>query len=208
MCRCNAKGGGGGACKPSARVAIAVVSPTLACLCRPSVAAPAPAAAPTDPTRASAAAITQPDCYAKPQQERCRIYQQSDAASRADIEKLCSAIPSMVGCTLWQQCISGAANGSYCQPFSALGSICSANTAQAGCQRWAALCSTPGSVVQQCITGRLAGGGIGGCICAAAAWAIQQCPPRPHHAPPPSPTLLAAPLPRPHWLQRRPSATF
>jgi hypothetical protein len=59
----------------------------------------------------------------------------------------------MVGCSLWQQCSSGAASGTFCQPFSVLGSICAANSAVDGCGRWAALCTTPGSVVRQCLTG-------------------------------------------------------
>ncbi len=46
-----------------------------------------------------------------------------------------------------------AASGGFCQPFSALGSICLANPATDGCQRWASLCNTPGSTVLQCITG-------------------------------------------------------
>lgn len=68
------------------------------------------------------------------------------------MQQLCASLPSMVGCSLWQQCSSGAASGTFCQPFSVLGSICAANSAVDGCGRWAALCTTPGSVVRQCLT--------------------------------------------------------
>ena len=50
-----------------------------------------------------------------------------------------------------------AASGSYCQPFSVLGSICRDAASQAGCQRWSALCGTAGTVVQQCMTGAVRG---------------------------------------------------
>lgn len=122
--------------------------------------APAPAPgvaavpAPAPPERAGAAGIAGPTagptCYADPTQDSCRAFQHADVASEADVRQLCGSTPSMTGCSLWQQCSSGGATGSYCQPFSLLGSICLPNPAVSGCQGWAALCSTAGSVVQEC----------------------------------------------------------
>ncbi|KAL4421473.1 hypothetical protein ABPG75_010764 [Micractinium tetrahymenae] len=123
------------------------------------VPAPAPAAAQKVPDAGAAtpagtaeAAEAGPQCYADPAQEACRTFQHSDADSEADIRQLCGPNPFLVGCSLWDQCRSGAGTGSYCQPFSVLGTLCLPNPALAGCQRWAALCGTAGSVVQQCIT--------------------------------------------------------
>ena len=93
-----------------------------------------------------------PSCYQDPGQQRCRTFQHPAAEAVADIRQLCASMP-LVGCSLWAQCSSGAATGGYCQPFSVLGSICQPNSVMAGCQRWAALCTAQGSVVQQCITG-------------------------------------------------------
>lgn len=112
-----------------------------------------PAASWTDPARAAATALQRDDCYSKPQQDKCRTFLQEDSASEEDIERLCGSLPSMPACTLRQQCSSGAAGGAYCQPFSLLGSLCAPSPAMGGCQRWAALCATSGSVVQQCVTG-------------------------------------------------------
>ncbi|PSC68719.1 CTR type copper ion transporter isoform B [Micractinium conductrix] len=92
-----------------------------------------------------------PSCYQDPGQQRCRTFQHPAAEAVADIRQLCASMP-LVGCSLWAQCSSGAATGGYCQPFSVLGSICQPNSVMAGCQRWAALCTAQGSVVQQCIT--------------------------------------------------------
>ncbi|KAL4855658.1 DNA topoisomerase 6 subunit A [Chlorella vulgaris] len=113
--------------------------------------------APAPPPKVEAAgagggATEPPSCYSDPLQDRCRSFQQSNADSEADVQRLCASLPSMVGCSLWQQCSSGAASGTFCQPFSVLGSICAANPAVDGCNRWAALCTTPGSVVRQCLT--------------------------------------------------------
>lgn len=118
--------------------------------------APAPAAAKKGP----AVAAGGPDCYADPAADACRTFQQSEADSAADISQLCGANPFLVGCSLWGQCRSRAASGAYCQPFSVLGTLCLPNPTLAGCQHWAALCTTPGSAVQQCITGE-AGQGKG-----------------------------------------------
>lgn len=111
-----------------------------------------PGPAPPAALVAPAAGAVGPSCYADPAQDSCRDFQQSDADSATDIAQLCGANPFLVGCTLWDQCSSGAAAGSYCQAFSVLGTLCLPNPALAGCQRWAALCSTAGSTVQQCIT--------------------------------------------------------
>ncbi len=113
----------------------------------------APAPAPGPARKGPAAAAAELDCYSDPEAEACRTFQQSDSESASEVGQMCGSNPFLVGCSLWEQCRSGAATGSYCQPFSVLGTLCLPNPALAGCQRWAALCSTAGSVVQQCLTG-------------------------------------------------------
>lgn len=151
------------------------------------------------PTRAPAAgmAAAEGDCYTKPQQVQCAAFAHPEAQAEKDIEQLCGAMPGMPGCSLWRLCSSGDAAGGYCQPFSVLGTICVRSTVLAGCQSWAVLCGTPGSVVQQCVTAApihsslvtsqtldavvsgcsAAGEGVDGCSeCAAAAWDGTGCP--------------------------------
>lgn len=142
-------------------------------LCRREAPAPAPApaaasAAAEEPSesaasadRVPAAGVAASGCYTNPRQASCSTFQHPDAESEKDAQQLCAATPAMPGCTLWRQCGSGGASGAYCQPFSLLGSICSMAPALAGCERWAGLCATPGSAVQQCVTGER-GGRAGG----------------------------------------------
>jgi hypothetical protein len=41
-----------------------------------------------------------------------------------DLSQLCAAMPFMVGCTLWEQCINGTASGPYCALPSLVGATC------------------------------------------------------------------------------------
>lgn len=93
--------------------------------------------------------ITAP-CYANPSNPDCATFTRSDEDWQMDIEMLCEAMPFMVGCTLAEQCMSGAASGDYCEPSSLAGNLCVDMPKMKGCEAWNALCGANGTAVVQC----------------------------------------------------------
>ena len=91
-----------------------------------------------------------PPCVQDPTVPTCSAYTLPAAAATADLTSLCDDMPNMVGCSLWEECKSGAATGPYCAPFALLSTICLEMGGMRGCSNYNALCATADTVVEQC----------------------------------------------------------
>ena len=96
-------------------------------------------------------------CYDDPSQDACKTFVMPEDEVQKDLEALCSSMPYMVGCSLWNQCEGRAeatvrASGPYCEPFSLLATICEDMPSMTACESYLQLCKSGDSVVQQCTT--------------------------------------------------------
>jgi copper transporter 1 len=93
-------------------------------------------------------------CYTTPSDASCATFQRTDAEWSSDLEKLCQAMPFMVGCSMWKACTDGKANAqsSLCSLTSIAGNICGPDEMgkMKGCEAWNALCAA-GTKVEQCL---------------------------------------------------------
>lgn len=97
--------------------------------------------------------FTSPDaCVADPTQADCASYTLPQKQAIQDVGGLCAAMPYMVGCSLNNACENGTASGALCDPFVILATICYEMPGMRDCANYNSLCSTPGSVVEECTT--------------------------------------------------------
>ena len=68
----------------------------------------APAPAPWAAAAPLAGGGSAASCYADPSAAECASFVRPDSENTADIQALCSSMPSMAGCTLWRACTGGA----------------------------------------------------------------------------------------------------
>jgi hypothetical protein len=94
----------------------------------------------------------QESCIPDPTQAACADYTMPDSIVQEDLKNLCDSMPNMVGCSLWTACRNETATGSSCAPFTLLGTICEEMGSMRDCANYNSMCTTKGSVVQQCIT--------------------------------------------------------
>jgi copper transporter 1 len=95
-------------------------------------------------------AQTTSPCFENPTQQSCRSFTMPEQDILTQLTGLCTAMPYMVGCSLWNSCKSSTADGLYCQPMSLYGTICEEMSEMTDCTPYNQLCFTPGSVVEQC----------------------------------------------------------
>lgn len=102
------------------------------------------------PITAQATGATTSPCFENPTQQSCRSFTMPEEDILAQLTGLCTSMPDMIGCSLWNTCKNNAADGLYCQPMSLYGTICEEMGEMTDCTPYNQLCFTPGSVVEQC----------------------------------------------------------
>eukprot|EP00475_Leptophrys_vorax_P002871 TRINITY_DN1162_c0_g2_i1.p1 TRINITY_DN1162_c0_g2~~TRINITY_DN1162_c0_g2_i1.p1 ORF type:complete len:725 (+),score=128.48 TRINITY_DN1162_c0_g2_i1:60-2234(+) len=93
-------------------------------------------------------AICGKSCLADPTRETCKQYSYSNASQ--DIAVLCSQMPNMIGCGIFNRCASGVISGKFCSNFSVLGDICTDMSSMSRCKNYLSLCQSNGTQVEQC----------------------------------------------------------
>lgn len=91
-------------------------------------------------------------CYTTPSADSCFSFNRSDADWTDDLTQLCSAMPFMIGCSLWGQCQNGTASGTYCVLPSLVGDVCIDMPRMKGCEAYNALCGGNATAVEQCMS--------------------------------------------------------
>ncbi|KAF9082950.1 hypothetical protein BGX23_011915 [Mortierella sp. AD031] len=90
------------------------------------------------------------DCLVTPSDPSCVSFQLPAATVMADLEGLCTQMPYMPGCSLYDSCKAAAKTDQWCTPFSVLADICSVDMPKMkDCKNYVALC---GAAVNQTTT--------------------------------------------------------
>jgi copper transporter 1 len=94
-------------------------------------------------------ALAQNDCMKDPSKDECKTFTPPKDSLNADLDALCKANPSNIGCSLRTLC-KGSSSESFCTPLSILGTACKADGVSGGpCSNYESLCGSK-SVVEAC----------------------------------------------------------
>ncbi|KAG0053597.1 hypothetical protein BGZ83_000807 [Gryganskiella cystojenkinii] len=88
---------------------------------------------------ASAQAV---DCIKNPSDPSCASFELPATTVQTDLEKLCTEMPFMPGCSLLKSCQSAHKTDQWCNPFSVLADICAVDMpTMKGCYNYNSLCN-------------------------------------------------------------------